>query len=30
MIDCAMLKVTNGMQELRTKGESLELRQVGS
>ena len=31
--DCAMVrkvKVTNGMQELRTKEDSLELRQVGS
>ena len=31
--DCAMVrevKVTNGMQELRTEEDSLELRQVGS
>ena len=31
--DCAMVRkarVTNGMQELRTEGDSLELRQAGS
>ena len=28
--DCAMVRVTNGMQELRTEEDSLELRQVGS